>query len=267
MYKSPKFNVWGISDINLFKESNRILTQQEEPFFSIIQTADNHRPFVIPEEDRQFIAPPITNEDLLKKYGFDSQKEYESLLYFDYCIKQFMENAKKQSWYNNTLFVFVGDHGVKGDATAIYPGAWTHQRLSDEHVPLIFYAPGYIKPEKRSEVVSQVDILPTIAGLLNQPFVNSTIGRDLLRKAGEEDFAFVIHHDEAKIGLLSNNYYYILNINLQQDTLVPLHFNSPLLTVQNYNGIKKEMSEKTIAIYETSKWMLLNNQREKIKIN
>lgn len=265
MYKSPKFNVWGISDINLFNESNRILSQQQEPFFSIIQTADNHRPFVIPEEDRQFIAPAITNEDLLKKYGFDSQKEYESLLYFDYCIKQFMENAKKQSWYQNTLFVFIGDHGVKGDASAIYPGAWTQQRLSDEHVPLIFYAPGYIKSEKRSEVVSQVDVLPTIAGLLNQPFVNSTIGRDLLRKTGEEDFAFVIHHDEAKIGLLSNNYYYILNMNLQKDTLVPLHFNSPLLTLQNYNRIKTDMSEKTLAIYETSKWMLLNNQKEKIK--
>jgi phosphoglycerol transferase MdoB-like AlkP superfamily enzyme len=265
MYKSPKFNVWGISDINLFKESNRILTQQEEPFFSIIQTADNHRPFVIPDEDRQFIAPSITNEELLRKYGFDSQKEYESLLYFDYCIKQFMENAKKQSWYKNTLFVFVGDHGVKGDALSVYPGAWTHQRLSDEHVPLIFYAPGFIKPEKRSEVVSQIDVLPTIAGLLNQPFVNSTIGRDLLRKTGEEDFAFVIHHDEAKIGLLNNNYYYILNMNLQQDTLVPLHFNSPLLTAQNYNRIKAEMAEKTIAIYETSKWMLLNNQKEKIK--
>jgi hypothetical protein len=114
-------------------------------------------------------------------------------------------------------------------------------------------------------VVSQVDVLPTIAGLLNQPFVNSTIGRDLLRKTGEEDFAFVIHHDEAKIGLLNNNYYYILNMNLQQDTLVPLHFNSPLLTTQNYNHIKTEMAEKTIAIYETSKWMLLNNQKEKIK--
>ena len=54
-------------------------------------------------------------------------------------------------------------------------------------------------------------------------------------------------------------------MNLQQDTLVPLHFNSPLLTTQNYNRIKTEMAEKTIAIYETSKWMLLNNQKEKIK--
>jgi len=265
MYQSPKFNVWGISDKNLFKEANRILTEQQQPFFSIIQTADNHRPFVIPEEDRSFVDNRLIDEAELKKYGFDSQKEYEASLYFDYCLQQFMENAKKQSWYNNTLFVFIGDHGVKGNASAFYPDAWTNERLSDEHVPLLFYSPAFIKPEKRTEVVSQVDVLPTIAGLLNQPFTNTTIGRDVLRKGGGKDFAFIIHHDEGKIGIVNNDYYYILNMNLQKDTLVPVHFNSPLLSVSNYTKIKQQMAEQTIALYESSRWMLLNNQKEKVK--
>ena len=265
MYQSPRFNVWGISDMNLFKEANRVLTEQEQPFFSIIQTADNHRPFVIPEEDNAAIDHRLIEEEQLKKYGFDSQKEYEAFLYFDHCLKQFMENAKKQSWYNNTLFVFVGDHGVKGNASALYPDAWTNERLSDEHVPLLFYAPGTIKPEKRTETVSQVDVLPTIAGLLNQPFTNTTIGRDLLRKAEGKDFAFIIHHDEAKIGLVNNDYYYILNMNLQKDTLVPVHFNAPVLSAANYVKIKQQMAVQTIAVYESSRWMLLNNQKEKLK--
>ncbi len=265
MYKSPKFNVWGISDKNLFKEANRILTEQQQPFFSIIQTADNHRPFIIPEEDRSFVDSRMIDAAELKKYGFDSQREYEASLYFDYCLQQFMENAKKQSWYNNTLFVFIGDHGVKGNASALYPDAWTNERLSDEHVPLLFYSPAFIKPEKRSEVVSQVDVLPTIAGLLNQPFTNTTIGRDVLRKGGGKDFAFIIHHDEGKIGIVNNDYYYILNMNLQKDTLVPVHFNSPLLSAANYTKIKQQMAEQTIALYESSRWMLLNNQKEKVK--
>ncbi len=265
MYQSPKFNVWGISDKNLFKEANRILTEQQQPFFSIIQTADNHRPFVIPEEDRSYIDSRLIDEAELKKYGFDSQKEYEASLYFDYCLQQFMENAKKQSWYNNTLFVFIGDHGVKGNASAFYPDAWTNERLSDEHVPLLFYSPAFIKPEKRSEVVSQVDVLPTIAGLLNQPFTNTTIGRDVLRKGGGKDFAFIIHHDEGKIGIVNNDFYYILNMNLQKDTLVPVHFNSPLLSAANYKKIKQQMAGQTIALYESSRWMLLNNQKEKVK--
>lgn len=265
MYQSPKFNVWGISDKNLFKEANRILTEQQQPFFSIIQTADNHRPFIIPEEDRSFVNSRLIDEAELKKYGFDSQKEYEASLYFDYCLQQFMESAKKQSWYNNTLFVFIGDHGVKGNASAFYPDAWTNERLSDEHVPLLFYSPAFIKAEKRSEVVSQVDVLPTIAGLLNQPFTNTTIGRDVLRKGGGKDFAFIIHHDEGKIGIVNNDYYYILNMNLQKDTLVPVHFNSPLPSASNYIKIKQQMAEQTIALYESSRWMLLNNQKEKVK--
>jgi phosphoglycerol transferase MdoB-like AlkP superfamily enzyme len=265
MYKSPKFNVWGISDKNLFKEANEVLSQQTTPFFSIIQTADNHRPFVIPEEDTAAVAAKQVDPLLLKKYGFDSQKELEALLYTDYSIQQFMEAAKQQPWFNNTLFVFIGDHGVKGNASALYPDAWTNERLTDEHIPLIFYAPGYIKPEKRKEVVSQVDVLPTIAGLLNQPYTNSTIGRDLLRKPAGKDFAFIIHHDEAKIGMLNNEFYYILNMNLQKDTLVPLHFNAPLLTKEKYETTKKQMAVETIALYESSRWMLLNNKKANVK--
>lgn len=265
MYQSPRFNVWGISDKNLFKEANSVLSAQQQPFFSIIQTADNHRPFVIPEEDRSFVSSKLIDDAQLKKYGFDSQKEYEAALYFDYCLQQFMEHAKKQSWFGNTLFVFVGDHGVKGNATALYPDAWTNERLSDEHVPLLFYAPAFLKPEKRSEAVSQVDVLPTIAGLLNQNFVNTTIGRDLLRKPAGKDFAFIIHHDEGKIGLVNNDYYYILNMNLQKDTLVPVRFNSPVLSSTDYTKTKQELAVQTIALYESSRWMLLNNQKEKVK--
>ncbi|MFT3843898.1 MAG: sulfatase-like hydrolase/transferase [Lacibacter sp.] len=265
MYQSPKFNVWGISDKNLFKETNRILSDQTEPFFSIIQTADNHRPFIIPEEDRPFVSNKLVAPEQLKKYGFDSQKEYETLLYFDYCLQQFMENAKKQNWFNNTLFVFIGDHGVKGNASALYPDAWISERLSDEHVPLLFYAPGLIKPEKRFEAVSQIDVLPTIAGLLNQSYINTTLGRDLLRKGSGEDFAFIIHHDEGKIGIVNNDFYYILNLNLQKDTLVPVHFNEESLTGDAYRKTKDKMAVQTIAMYETARWMLLNNQKQKVK--
>lgn len=265
MYQSPKFNVWGISDKNLFKEANQVLSQQTSPFFSIIQTADNHRPFVLPPEDTAAVAAKKVDEKTLEKYGFDSQKEMEALLYTDYSIQQFMEAARQQPWFSNTLFVFVGDHGVKGNASALYPDAWTNERLTDEHVPLLFYAPGFIKPEKRKEVVSQVDVLPTIAGLLNQPYTNSTIGRDLLRKPAGKDFAFIIHHDEGKIGMVNNAYYYILNLNLQKDTLVPLHFNAASLTPETYVQIKKQMAIETIALYESSRWMLLNNKKANVK--
>ncbi|MFN5135709.1 MAG: LTA synthase family protein [Chitinophagaceae bacterium] len=263
MYKSKPFNVWGISDKNLFAESQSVLNKEQQPFFAIIQTADNHRPFVIPEEDKPFVDNRIFTDEELKKNGFSSQDEFAAFAYADYCIRKFMEDAKQQAWFNNTLFVFVGDHGVKGDAGDLYPSAWTNERLTDEHVPLLFYAPALIKPELRTEAVSQADVLPTIAGLLQQPYTNTTLGRDLLRK-NSEDFAFIIHHDEAKIGIVNNEFYYILNMNLQRDTLVPVRFNSPVLSTEEYERTKLKMSAETIAFYETARWMLLNNQKQKV---
>ena len=97
-----------------------------------------------------------------------------------------MEAAQKENYFHNTIFVFVGDHGVAGNAEAMYPAAWTEQRLTDEHVPLLFYAPYLLNPQKRREVVSQIDVLPTIAGMLHQPYVNTTLGRDLLRSCQEK---------------------------------------------------------------------------------
>lgn len=264
MYKSKPFNVWGISDKNLFAEASNRLNTETKPFFAIIQTADNHRPFVIPEEDKPYVDNRKFTDEELKQNGFASQDEFTAFAYTDYCIRRFMEDAKQQPWFDNTLFVFVGDHGVKGDAGTLYPNAWTNERLTDEHVPLLFYAPALLKPELRSEVVSQADVLPTIAGLLQQPHTNTTLGRDLLRK-NADDFAFIIHHDEAKIGIVNNEFYYILNMNLKKDTLVPVRFNSPVLASEEYERTKRIMSVQTIAFYETARWMLLNNQKQKVK--
>ena len=100
------------------------MAQQQKPFFAIIQTADNHRPFKIPEEDLAML-PREVHPDTLQKYGFESQKEYNAFCYTDYCFKKFMQAASRESYFHNTIFVFVGDHGVEGDASAMYPKAWT----------------------------------------------------------------------------------------------------------------------------------------------
>jgi phosphoglycerol transferase MdoB-like AlkP superfamily enzyme len=120
--------MFGASVIKIFSRSNKTFKQQQKPFFAIIQTADNHRPFMIPEEDNDFekIILPI---DTLKKYGFESVNEFNSFRYSDYCFKKFIESAKAESYFHNTIFVFVGDHGISGNATAMYPSVWTDQRL------------------------------------------------------------------------------------------------------------------------------------------
>ena len=259
-YHSPQLNVWGISDKNLFLEANDVLKKQQKPFFSIIQTADNHRPFSIPEEDKDF-DKRIINPDTLKKYGFESLEEFHAFCYSDYCFKKFIEEAKKQTYFDNTIFIFTGDHGVEGEAEEMYPKAWTANRLSDEHVPLLFYAPSLLSPQKRNEVVSQIDILPTVAGMIHRHYVNTTLGRDLLDPKKKKDAAFIIHHDEGNIGVVTEDYYFIKNIRINKEELVPVTSNQLNLSRAQQDSVKRSLSTLTSAIYETAKWMLVNNKK------
>lgn len=257
-FSSPKLNVWGISDKNLFLEADKVMKQQTKPFFTIIQTSDNHRPYSIPEEDKDFVKRNVSDEEL-KKYGFESLDEFNAFSYTDYCYKKFIETAKQSPYFDNTIFIFVGDHGVEGDATAMYPKPWTEQRLNDEHVPLLFYAPKLLDPQKREETVSQIDILPTIAGMVHQPYINKTLGRDLLNSEGKENAAFIIHHDEGKVGVVNNDYYYSKNLWINKEELLPIRNGLPTLNKDQTDSVRRHLSELTSALYETAKWMLVNN--------
>jgi phosphoglycerol transferase MdoB-like AlkP superfamily enzyme len=262
MFTEGKFhakpvNVWGISDKDLFTEANKIFTQQSKPFFAIVQTADNHRPFMIPESDSDFVRQefPI---DTLHKYGFESIDEFNSFRYADYCFQNFIEAARKEQYFDNTIFVFVGDHGVSGNAREVYPKVWTDKRLTDEHVPLLFYAPRLLTPQKRGEVVSQIDVLPTIAGLTGQSYTNTTLGRDVLHKRVKNNYAFIIYHDEGQIGMLTDDYYFTKNLNFHKEELHLMPGKS-FSRVQE-DSIKTKLSKVTTAYYETAKWMLMNNK-------
>jgi len=256
-FRSKPVNVWGISDKNLFSEANNVFAQQKDPFFAIIQTADNHRPFTIPEEDSQFDKKfPLPVE--LEKWGFESVEEYNAFRYFDYSVMHFIEQAKKESYFKNTIFVFVGDHGVSGNAKAVYPAVWTDERLTEEHVPLIFYAPGLLKPQKRTEVVSQIDVLPTIAGISGITYLNTTLGRDLLHNNSTRHYAFTIAHDEGRIGIISDDFYFTKNLNFRGEELH--FFNHNQYSKAQSDSIQREMTELTTAYYETAKYLLINNK-------
>jgi phosphoglycerol transferase MdoB-like AlkP superfamily enzyme len=100
-YSSPKIDVWGISDKDLFMEAHAVLTKQSTPFFAVIQTADNHRPYTIPEEDRPYVKMRSFPKDSLGKYGFWSNEEMNAYTYMDYTYKVFMEAAAKEKYFAN----------------------------------------------------------------------------------------------------------------------------------------------------------------------
>lgn len=258
----PEVNVWGISDKALFLEANEVFRKKDKPFFAYIQTSGNHRPYdrTMALTDTDFVKIKVS-EDELKKYGFESLDEYNAFRYADYCFRKFMEAAQKEKYFQNTIFIFVGDHGVAGNAEAIYPPVWTDQRLTDEHVPLLFYAPDLLTPQRRTEVVSQVDILPTIAGMLHQSYVNTTLGRDLLDPAKKNNYAFVTNTADA-IGMVTDDFYFTRNINSKEELLVPMHAGPISYNKQQQDSAKKKLSEFTSAFYETAKYMLMNNKKD-----
>jgi phosphoglycerol transferase MdoB-like AlkP superfamily enzyme len=257
-FKSKPVNVWGISDMDLLKEANSVFSQQKDPFFAIIQTADNHRPFTIPDGDKEFQKQtPLPGE--LEKWGFETVEEYNAFRYFDFSIKHFIEAAKKESYFKNTIFVFIGDHGVSGNAKAVYPSVWTDERLTEEHVPLIIYAPELLSPQKRTEVVSQIDVLPTLAGIAGQTYLNTTLGKDLLQNNGREHYAFTIAHDEGRIGIVSNQFYFTKNLNFKKEQLHQLN-NEVNYSKSQLDSIQRKLSELATAYYETAKYMLINNK-------
>jgi phosphoglycerol transferase MdoB-like AlkP superfamily enzyme len=258
--KSPKVNVWGISDKNLFLEANEVFKRQAQPFFALVQTADNHRPFMIPEEDTDFVRISV-DEELLKKYGFESVNEFNSFRYSDYCFRKFMEAARQENYFHNTIFVFIGDHGVAGNASFIYPAPWTDQRLTDLHVPLLFYAPHLLPAQKRNEVVSQIDVLPTIAGMVHQPYLNTTLGRDLLDSAKRKNFAFTTN-TSGKIGMVTDDFYFTRNLEFPDEQLHPLTPDASRLSGKQKDSIRQRLSEFTSSFYETARWMIMNNRKE-----
>jgi len=261
-FKAPKVNVWGISDKDLFLEANELFRQKDKPFFAYIQTSGNHRPYnkTIPESDTDFVRVVVPEEELVK-YGFESLDEYNCFRYSDYCFRKFIEAARKENYFHNTIFVFVGDHGLAGNAEAMYPPVWTEQRLTDEHVPLLFYAPDLLVPQRRSEVVSQIDVLPTIAGMLHQSYINTSLGRDLLDPGKKNNFAFITNTADG-IGMVTDDFYFTRNINSGEEQLNALHPGTLNYTTAKKDSVRKKLSAFTTAFYETSKYLMMNNQKD-----
>jgi len=258
-FKAGKVDVWGISDKDLFLESNEVLSKQQKPFFAIIQTAGNHRPYTIPEEDMDEFQIKKVPQDSLKKYGFASVDEYNAFRYADYAIQKFMVAAAKEKYFENTLFVFTGDHGIRGDAGDMFPKAWTEDGLTNMHVPLLFYYPKQIKPQTSRLPASQVDIMPTIAAICGVPYTNTGLGKDLLSAVGEK-YAFIIDPDIKQIGVADSIYYYSYQLNTGKESIASLVNNQPVkadkILLNKYKTI-------TTAFYETSRYLLLNNKKNK----
>jgi phosphoglycerol transferase MdoB-like AlkP superfamily enzyme len=268
-YKSSSINAWGISDKDLFLEANKVLKEQSKPFFAVIQTADNHEPYTIPEEDLPFITLRNFPDDTLAKYGFWSNKELNEYAYIEYSFKTFLEAAAKEKYFNNTIFVFVGDHGLNGNANSMFPKVWTEEVLTSHHVPLLFYAPSLLKPQVIERKVSQVDIIPGLTYLAGLQVNNTTMGRNIFLNPTLPDsneitnHTFILQPDNHRIGLLTGKYYYKYDLQSKEEKVFSLLNNDPLPAGEPDSAFLSKMRNLTMGYYETSRYLLFNNKKKK----
>ena len=255
-------DVWGISDKDLFLAANKQLAKENKPFFAIIQTAGNHRPYTIPKEDLPEFKLVNYPADTLRKYGFSGNDQLNAFRYSDFCFQKYFEAATKEKYFKNTVFVFVGDHGIRGDAGDLFPQSYSRQGFTAEHVPLLFYAPAILKPQNISDVCSQLDILPSVAYLARQSHSNTAMGRNLFDTINKKvPYAFIADPDTRFIGLLSNEYYYGRNLSTGIKEFVSIVNNDAVIPGAKTDSIKNSMATFTEAWYETARYLLLNNKK------
>lgn len=170
-------NIWGVCDEDLLNQTLKEANKQS-PFFFIVMTTSNHRPYTYPSG----------KIDIPSKTGRGG-----AIKYADYAIGHFLNKAKKESWFKNTIFVIVSDH-TAGSSGKI------ELDLEKHHIPAFIYAPFILEPRVIDKVCSQIDIAPTILNILG--FGGTFIGQNMLKDDLKER-AFISNYQ--KYGFYNEN--------------------------------------------------------------
>ena len=180
-------NIWGISDEDLYKQVIKqadISYNNNQKFFSLVMTTSNHRPYTYPSGK---IEIPQKNREGGVKYT-------------DYSLGEFLKSAAKKPWFDNTIFVITADHCAGSAGKVALP---PHKY----HIPLLIYAPKILSPIVIDKLSSQIDIAPTILGLLNISYKSKFFGNDIFIKKNQNAFISTFQ----KLGYIENNQLTILS--------------------------------------------------------
>lgn len=165
-------NAWGVCDEDLFDKTIQradLSYKEKKPFFNFVMTTSNHRPYTYPDG----------KIDITSGTGRNGAVKYS-----DYAIGQLIEKSKKKPWFKDTIFVIVADHCAGSARKIALP-------IKNYEIPLIIYAPEIVKAEKVDRIMSQIDIAPTILGMLNISYDSKFFGRDIMNDKNGPERAFI----------------------------------------------------------------------------
>lgn len=222
-------NAWGVSDEDLYRRALKEADQEyteHRPFLFQIMTTSNHRPYTYPEG----------TVDIPSGSG-----RLGAVKYTDYAIQEFINAAKTKPWFDNTLFVLVADHCAGSARKAELP-------VENYHIPLFIYAPEHIAPRHVDILSSQIDVAPTVLGLLNFSYESRFFGKDILKMQPDEGRALIGNYQ--KLGLFKDNKLVYLSpqqqINIVND---PLNKAEQQSVEQNRALVEEDMAYYQAADY------------------
>ena len=268
-YKSPRVDVWGISDLNLFKEASEVFNQKPQegtaakPFFAILQTSGFHRPYTIPKDSDDFkiLTTKDVSEKQIRDYGYESIDEFNAMRLQDHSLGKFFELAKKDKWYENTIFLIFGDHSLPSNG-AKNVADWQQGISNGYHVPLIIHSPKYIKAGEDAKVASEMDVMPTVAALTGVPYKTRSLGRDLFNPKFDNYRAAFSYNWYAPfhLSLIDKDFYFEYipyNDNGRIVHISDLH--PPENSKDQFAEKYREMETLSKGLYESAKYLLYHN--------
>ena len=197
----PAFaNIWGVSDEDLFRNALRVFDEQQargERIFSVLMTTSNHKPFTFPA-GIEGVQPQGGGRDAGVRYA-------------DHALGGFVDALAARSWFADTLLVVVADHGARVYGREDIP-------LPSYHIPLLAYSPRHIAPGTVDTLASQLDVAPTVLGLLNMSHDSVFFGRDVLAVGKSAEHITLLNHNR-DIALYRNGTVSVLGFRKTSATL------------------------------------------------
>jgi phosphoglycerol transferase MdoB-like AlkP superfamily enzyme len=160
-FNNPVFEgTWGVSDEDLFNKANKVFKSHgDSPFFALLLSTSNHDPFEFPNKRiALYEKPKMTRHNAMK--------------YADYALGQFFDMARKERYYEKTVFLVIADHSTRLRGQDLVP-------IHTFHIPGLIIGPN-VKPERYTKVASQIDMAPTLLDLMGINARTPLIGRPLL---------------------------------------------------------------------------------------
>ena len=204
---------WAIWDEPFMQYYAAKMSEMKEPFMTAIFTASSHHPYVVPEKYK----------DVYPEEGLIIHK---CIRYTDMAIGKFFERVSHEPWFNNTIFVLTSDH------TNLSDHAYYQTDLGGFCSPIIIYEPGNQSriPEIQDKIAQQIDILPTVMGMLHYPKPYFAFGIDLFNTAPEDTWA---------VNYLNGIYQYVKKKHVLQfdgEKTIGIYALSDSLMQKNLNG-------------------------------